>query len=93
MARRAAERATRRDSRAGLHSSGKSIGAIYADSRKPGPPITSLDMELISSVAEHASAALAARQLQGDVANFLREAAAAGLEAPRWDELRYPNVG
>jgi len=76
-----------------LHVQGDAVGAVYADSRKPGPPITSLDMELISSVAEHASAALAARQLQGEVADFLREAAAAGLEAPRWDDLRYPSAG
>jgi len=71
---------------------GDALGVVYADSRKPGPPITDLDMELISTVAEHASAALAARQLQGDVAAFLRSAAEAGLDAPRWDELRYPRV-
>jgi GAF domain-containing protein len=72
---------------------GNALGVVYADSRKPGPPITDLDMELISTVAEHASAALAARQLQSDVNDFLREATEAGLEAPRWDELRYPQVG
>jgi len=71
---------------------GDALGVVYADSRKPGPPITSLDMELIGTVAEHASAALSARQLQGEVANLLRDAAAAGLDAPRWDELRYPQV-
>jgi GAF domain-containing protein len=72
---------------------GNALGVVYADSRKPGPPITDLDMELITTVAGHASAALAARQLQRDVADFLREAAAAGLEAPRWDEVRHPRVG
>lgn len=71
---------------------GDALGVVYADSRKPGPPITDLDMELICTVAEHASAALAARQLQGDVADFLRTAAEAGLDAPRWDELRYPEM-
>lgn len=73
-----------------LQMRGDAMGVVYADSRKPGPPITDLDMELIGTVAEHASAALAARQLQGDVDDFLRAAADAGLDAPRWDELRYP---
>ena len=71
---------------------GDALGAVYADSRKPGPPITDLDVELITTVAEHAAAALAARQLQGDLTTFLREAESAGLTAPRWDEVRYPKV-
>ncbi len=67
---------------------GNALGAVYADSRTPGPPITDLDIELITTVAEHASAALAARQLQGDVLDFLRDAEESGLRAPRWDDLR-----
>jgi GAF domain-containing protein len=70
-----------------LQVQGNALGAVYVDSRKPGPPITDLDLELIGNVAEHASAALAARQLQADVDEFLRDAADAGLQAPRWDQL------
>jgi len=66
---------------------GDALGVVYADSRNPGPPITDLDIELISTVAEHASAALAARQLQGDLMEFLRDAEQAGFKAPSWDEL------
>ena len=69
------------------------LGAVYADSRKPGPPITELDLELINNVAGHAATALAARQLQGDVADFLDAAANAGLHAPLWDELLDKKVG
>jgi GAF domain-containing protein len=69
------------------------LGVVYADSRKPGPPITELDLELINNVASHAATALAARQLQGDVADFLDAAASAGLHAPLWDELRDRKIG
>jgi GAF domain-containing protein len=66
---------------------GDALGVVYADSRNPGPPITDLDIELIGTVAEHASAALAARQLQAELVDFLRDAEQAGIAAPRWDEL------
>jgi len=66
----------------------QAFGVLYADSRQPGPAITELDLELIEAVAGHVAAALAARQLRGEVAELLRAAANAGLQAPRWDELR-----
>jgi FHA domain/GAF domain len=66
---------------------GDALGVVYADSRNPGPSITDLDIELIGTVAEHASAALAARQLQAELVDFLRDAEQAGIAAPRWDEL------
>ncbi|HEX6831964.1 MAG TPA: GAF domain-containing protein [Rudaea sp.] len=70
------------------------LGVIYADSRTPGPPVTELDLELIENVAGHAAAALATRQLRGDMADVLRSAADAGMIAPRWDELlRQPPKG
>jgi len=72
---------------------GKALGVVYADSRKPGPPITELDLELIDNVATQAATALAARQLHGDVAEFLQAAANAGLHAPHWDELRNKKIG
>jgi len=62
-------------------------GAIYVDSRKPGPPVTELDMELIQSVAQHASATITANRLQHEVQQLMM---AADLDevAPRWDQLR-----
>lgn len=62
-------------------------GAIYVDSRKPGPAVTELDLELIESVAQHASAAIAAGLLHGQVQDLLQSAADLDETAPRWDEL------
>jgi GAF domain-containing protein len=71
-----------------LRLSGKSVGAIYADSRKPGPPVTELDLELIENVARHAAAAFEAARLEGAVADIVRSAADAGVRAPLWSDLR-----
>jgi FHA domain/GAF domain len=68
-----------------------SLGAIYIDSRQPGPPVTELDLELIENVSQHAAAALAAARLQSDVAHLLRQVEDAGLSAPRWDDWRHPS--
>ena len=73
-----------------LRLSGKSIGAIYADSRKPGPAVTELDLELIENVARHASAAFEAARLERDVADIVRSAADVGVRAPLWSDLRPP---
>jgi len=70
-----------------LRSAENALGALYADSRRPGPAITELDLELIETVAGQAAAALTARRLQAEVAQLLKTAADAGLNAPRWDEL------
>lgn len=70
-----------------LRITGNTMGVVYADSRAPGPPVTELDLELIENVAGHAAAALAARQLRGDMNDVLRSAADMGVVAPRWDEL------
>ena len=71
-----------------LRLSGRSVGAIYADSRNPGPPVTELDLELIENVARHAAAAFEAARLESDVADVVRSAADAGLRAPLWTDLR-----
>lgn len=71
-----------------LRLSGKAVGAIYADSRKPGPPVTELDLELIENVARHAAAAFEAARLQDDVADVVRSAADAGIRAPLWQDVR-----
>ncbi len=64
-----------------------SLGALYADSRRPGPALTELDIELIESVATHAAAMLSTGQLRGAVEDLLGAASRAGFAAPRWDEL------
>jgi hypothetical protein len=71
-----------------LRLSGQSIGAIYADSRKPGPPVTELDLELIENVARHAAASFEAARLESDVADVVRSAAEAGIRAPLWTDVR-----
>jgi GAF domain-containing protein len=73
-----------------LRLSGKSVGAIYADSRKPGPPVTELDLELIENVARHAAASFEAARLEDNVADVVRSAAEAGIRAPLWADLRPP---
>jgi GAF domain-containing protein len=71
-----------------LRLSGESVGAIYADSRKPGPPVTELDLELIENVARHAAASFEAARLEADVADVVRSAADAGIRAPLWSDVR-----
>lgn len=71
-----------------LRLSGQSVGAIYADSRKPGPPVTELDLELIENVARHAAASFEAARLEADVADVVRSAADAGIRAPLWNDVR-----
>lgn len=73
-----------------LRLSGKSVGVIYADSRKPGSPVTELDLELIENVARHAAAAFEAARLEDNVADVVRSAADAGIRAPLWADLRPP---
>jgi hypothetical protein len=64
------------------------LGAIYADSRHPGPLLTEFDLELIESVAQQAGAALAAARLRGAVDELIDAANDAGLAAPHWSDLR-----
>ena len=60
-------------------------GAIYVDSRRPGPPVTELDLELIESVAQHAAHVVAVGHLQGEVSGLSEQL---DEVAPRWDALR-----
>ncbi|MEP7044184.1 MAG: GAF domain-containing protein [Dokdonella sp.] len=67
---------------------GRSTGVLYADSRKPGPPITELDIELVENVTRQAAAAIEAARFEDRIAEALRNAASIGVEAPAWDDLR-----
>ena len=64
------------------------LGAIYADSHRPGPALTDLDLELIENVAQHAAAALAAARLESELEQVLKAASEAGVMAPRWEDVR-----
>ncbi|GAA0713370.1 GAF domain-containing protein [Dokdonella soli] len=67
---------------------GELLGAVYADSRRPGTPLTELDQELIESIAGHAVATLAMARLRDAVDSLLQASSAAGARAPRWQEIR-----
>ncbi|MEO8669831.1 MAG: GAF domain-containing protein [Tahibacter sp.] len=64
------------------------LGAIYTDSREAGPVLTELDLELVENIAQNAAAALAAARLRSAVDSLRGDAADAGVQAPRWDEIR-----
>lgn len=63
-----------------------STGVIYADSRKPGPPVTELDLELVENVARHAATALQAARARNPDATETVDADASG--ALFWEDLR-----
>ncbi|HEY6940203.1 FHA domain-containing protein [Dokdonella sp.] len=63
-----------------------SRGAIYADSRAPGPPVTELDLELVENVAGAAATALEAARLRDRISGLI-DALPDG-DAPLWQELR-----
>lgn len=45
-----------------LHDAAQALGAIYADRTQPGPPLTTLDQELLEAFAERAALWIAARR-------------------------------
>ena len=73
-----------------LAGAGGPIGAIYADSRQPGPPVTDLDLELVGNVALHASGAIEAARIGERLAGLVGALAEEASAAPRWDRLREP---
>lgn len=52
---------------------GRSIGALYADSRRSGSAFTELDVEVLEALAQHAALAIAVARLQGEVAGLRGE--------------------
>ncbi len=66
----------------------RSTGVLYADSRKPGPPITELDIELVENVTRQAAAAIEAARFEDRIVDALRDAAKIGVPAPVWEDLR-----
>lgn len=58
------------------------IGALYADSRRPGAAVTELDLEILGALADHAALVLSLAALRRELDDLEREAAR-GLSAPR----------
>ena len=68
-----------------LLDAGSAFGAIYADRTRPGPPVTTLDLELLEAFAEHVALWIAARRAQAVLA---RDAA-----AESWDGIVAAHAG
>jgi predicted component of type VI protein secretion system len=68
-----------------LHDGRQALGAIYADRTRPGPPLTTLDQELLEAFAERAALWIAARRTSD-----LLAARTAGMPAkgmPDWSRI------
>ncbi|MBB5015697.1 GAF domain-containing protein [Rehaibacterium terrae] len=61
------------------------LGAVYADSRRPGAAITELDMELLQAVCERAALWIAAHRDARALANL--------VAPPRWDDILAAHAG
>ncbi len=61
----------------------RELGAIYADRVRPGPPIDTLDAELLSAFAENAALWIAARQASERLP----------APAPRWENIVAAHAG
>ena len=70
---------------------GRLLGAVYADSRRPGRVLTRLDLEILEGLAAHAALALAVARLQREVAGLgavlPTQVAAAAPEVVTWHRL------
>ncbi len=62
-----------------LLDAGHAFGAIYADRTRPGPPVTTLDLELLEAFAEHAALWIAARRARAQLARAAADASWAAI--------------
>jgi putative methionine-R-sulfoxide reductase with GAF domain len=79
---------------------GRLVGALYADSSRPGKQFTELDVEILESFAGHAALALTVARLDAELAHVVAGLATAGPVASatpagpratqRWRELVSP---
>jgi pSer/pThr/pTyr-binding forkhead associated (FHA) protein len=64
------------------------LGALYADSRRPGSAFTDLDVEILEALAAQAALALAAARLDEEVGQLLADVEAISGRTPvLWSEL------
>jgi GAF domain-containing protein len=68
--------------------SGGARGVIYLDSRKPGPPVTDLDLEMVETVAAQAAAAIEAARMQVKIDELAVAVDQHASKAPTWSQLR-----
>jgi hypothetical protein len=64
---------------------GQAFGAIYADRNRPGPPVTTLDLELLEAFAEHVALWLAVRRASDTVRRHVPPA--------EWDAIVRAHAG
>jgi pSer/pThr/pTyr-binding forkhead associated (FHA) protein len=66
----------------------RAIGAMYADSRKPGAAFTELDLEILEGLAAQAGLALAVSRLNGELRGLAERIAHEAGSAASWQSLR-----
>lgn len=70
-----------------LQMAGGATGVIYVDSRKPGPPVTELDLELVETIAGNACTAIEVARVQERI-DLVVQALAREEQGPLWQDLR-----
>jgi len=68
-----------------LHDGRQTLGAIYADRIRPGPPLTTLDQELLEAFSERAALWIAARRTSDLLAERAVDVPAKGM--PDWGRI------
>ena len=71
-----------------LPMTGGATGVIYVDSRKPGPPVTDLDLELVETIAGNACTAIEVARMQERIDDVVAALAREEAQAPLWQDLR-----
>lgn len=71
-----------------LPMAGGATGVIYVDSRKPGPPVTELDLELVETIAGNACTAIEVARMQERIDDVVEALAREEAQAPLWEDLR-----
>ena len=71
-----------------LEMGGGARGVIYADSRRPGAPITDLDLELVQNIALHAASAIEAARMSERIAGLADALGHAEAAGALWEDLR-----
>lgn len=71
-----------------LPMAGGATGVIYVDSRKPGPPVTELDLELVETIAANAGTAIEVARMQERIDDVVDALARREAQEPLWQDLR-----
>ncbi|MES1211768.1 MAG: GAF domain-containing protein, partial [Acidobacteriota bacterium] len=71
-----------------IREAGRPIGAMYADSRKPGAAFTELDLEILEGLAAQAGLALAVSRLNGELRGLAAQIEREAGAPVSWQDLR-----